>query len=73
MEYAFYLEKDFSEEEVRNAMNDLGKEKAPGPDGFNIAFFQHFWDAVKGKMMGFFIDFHARGIFQKSLNATFLS
>ena len=66
------LVRAFSEEEVRNAINDLGKEKAPGPDGFNIAFFQHCWDAVKRDLMVFFSDFHARGVFHKSLNATFL-
>jgi len=39
---------------VRNAINELGKEKAPGPDGFNIAFFQHCWDAandINGKIL----------------------
>jgi len=56
---------------VRNAINDLGKEKASGLDGFNSAFFHHCWDVVERDMMGFFTDFHARGVFQKSLNATF--
>jgi len=41
MEDAFDLVREFLEEEVRNAINDLGKEKAPRPDGFNIVFFQH--------------------------------
>ena len=66
------LVREFSEEEVRNAINNLGKEKASVPDGFNIAFFQHCWDTVKGNLMVFFSDFHARGVFHKSLNATFL-
>jgi len=48
MEDAFFLVKDFLEEEVTNAINDLRKEKAPGPDGLNIAFFQRCWDVVKG-------------------------
>ena len=54
MEDALDLEKDFSEEEVRSAINDLGKEKAPGPDGFNIAFFRRCWEIVMGDMMGLF-------------------
>jgi len=33
MEDALELQKEFSEEEVRSAINDLGKDKAP--DGFN--------------------------------------
>jgi len=33
------LVKDFSKEEFWNGINDLGKKKALGPDGFNIALF----------------------------------
>ena len=40
-EDASELVKEFSDEEIWKAINDLGKDKAPGPDGFNIAFFQH--------------------------------
>ncbi|RVW40616.1 hypothetical protein CK203_079178 [Vitis vinifera] len=32
------LENPFSEEEVFATLSDLGKEKAPGPDGFTMAF-----------------------------------
>ena len=64
---------DFSEDEVWQAITNLGKEKAPSPDGFNIAFFQHCWDIVKGEVMGLFSEFHSKGVFEKSLNATFIS
>jgi len=40
-EEALELVTEFSEEEVWQAINELGKDKAPGPDGFNIAFLQH--------------------------------
>ena len=33
------LVKDFTEDEVWNAISELGNEKAPGSYGFNIAFF----------------------------------
>ena len=72
LEDAWELEKEFFEEEVWKAINDLGKDKAPGPDGFNIPFFQHCWDVVKRDVMGLFADFHKKGIFEKSLNATFI-
>ena len=52
-EEASELVKEFSEEEIWKAVNDLGKDKAPGPDGFNIAFFQHCWSVVKRDNMGF--------------------
>ena len=35
------LEKDFREDEVWNAIIDVGNKKDPGLDGLNIAFFQH--------------------------------
>ena len=66
------LEIPFSEEEVFAALSDLGKDKAPGPNGFTMAFWMFCWDVVKIEIMGFFREFHERGRFVKSLNATFL-
>ncbi|RVW26080.1 putative ribonuclease H protein [Vitis vinifera] len=66
------LEIPFVEEEVLAALTDLGKDKAPGPDGFTMAFWLYGWDVVKFEIMGFFREFHERGRFVKSLNATFL-
>jgi len=51
----------------------LAKRKLRCPDGFNIAFFQHCWDIVKEDVMGLFLEFHSKGVFEKSLNATFIS
>jgi len=67
------LVREFSEEEVWKAINELGKDKAPGPDGFNIAFFQHCWNVVKKDIMGVFADFYKHGVFEKSLNANFIT
>ncbi|RVW49339.1 LINE-1 reverse transcriptase-like [Vitis vinifera] len=38
------LEIPFVEEEVLAALTDLGKDKAPGPDGFTMAFWLYGWD-----------------------------
>ena len=54
------------------AISDLGKDKAPESDGFTMAFWLFCWDVVKVEIMGFFREFHERGRFVKSLNATFL-
>ena len=72
-EDASELVKEFSEEEVWKAINDLGKDKAPGPDGFNIDFFQHCWNVVKKDISDLFAEFHKYGSFEKSLNATFIT
>jgi hypothetical protein len=47
-------------------------DKAPGLDGFSMAFFQASWDVIKTCIMGVFHDFHACSRFERSLNATSL-
>ncbi|WOK97482.1 hypothetical protein Cni_G06190 [Canna indica] len=37
----------FTEEEVITAMNNLGKGKAPRPDGYNLEFYLNFWGIIK--------------------------
>ena len=66
------LEEMFTEEEVLAAVSGLNDDKAPGPDGFPIAFWSFSWDFVKEEVMGFFKDFFQNEQFVKSLNATFL-
>ena len=39
-ESTIWLDRPFSEEEVRMAVFQLNKEKAPSPDGFTIAVYQ---------------------------------
>ena len=66
------LEEMFTEEEVLATVSGLNDDKAPGPDGFPIAFWSFSWDFVKYEVMGFFKDFFQNDQFVKSLNATFL-
>ncbi|RVW69982.1 putative mitochondrial protein [Vitis vinifera] len=57
LESAVWLDRPFSEEEVRMAVFQLNKEKAPGPDGFTIAVYQECWDVIKEDLM--------RGVYAK--------
>ena len=66
------LEKPFSEEEVFGALSGCCSEKASGPDGFSMTFWQFSWEFVKEEVMNFFRQFHETGSFVRSLNATFL-
>ena len=66
------LEEIFSEEEIWAAISGLNGDKAPGPDGFPLAFWSFNWDFVKAEVMGFFKEFHEQGKFVRSINATFL-
>lgn len=44
---AVKLEEPFTKEEVFNVLSTLNGDKAPGPDGFSMAFWQCCWDVVK--------------------------
>ncbi|RVW48874.1 LINE-1 retrotransposable element ORF2 protein [Vitis vinifera] len=66
------LEIPFSENEIHSALMDMSGDKAPGPDGFTMAFWQSSWDFVKEEILEMFKEFHEQGSFLKSLNNTFL-
>ena len=48
-------------------------DKAPGPDGFSLAFFHHCWGVVKRDVLTMFEEFYLHSKFEKSLNATFIA
>jgi hypothetical protein len=54
----------FSVEEVRNAINQIPSDKAPGPDGFTGGFLKKSVDTIKGdamKVIESFGDLHVYG------------
>lgn len=53
-------------------MSAMNGDKAPDLDGFSMAFFQACWDVLSLDIMKVFYDFHARGLFEKSLNVSFI-
>jgi hypothetical protein len=70
---ALSLEDPFEENEVWEVIKGMDRDKAPGPDGFSMAFFQDCWDVIKGDFMAVFADFYDRGEFVKSINSTFIT
>ena len=46
-EHNVMLLRTITREEVEEAVLQMEKGKAPGPDGFTIDFFQSCWDLVK--------------------------
>jgi hypothetical protein len=67
------LEVPFEEREVLKVVKGMNRDKAPGPDGFTMAFFQDCWDVIKSDIMGVLHEFHAHSKFVRSLNATFIA
>jgi hypothetical protein len=65
---ANWLERAFEESEVFEVVKALNSDKALGPDGYSMAFFQACWDVLKEDIMNVFHDFHTRGKFERSLN-----
>ncbi|RVW23579.1 LINE-1 retrotransposable element ORF2 protein [Vitis vinifera] len=51
---------------------EMNEDKALGPDGFSIFFWQCCWDFVKEEIMEMFKEFHVQNTFLKSINNTFL-
>jgi hypothetical protein len=67
------LEDPFEEREVWEVIKGMDGDKAPGPDGFSMAFFKECWEVIKGDFMAVFAEFHDRGKFVKSINSTFIA
>lgn len=59
------LERSFTEEEVFGALRAMSGDKAPGLDGFKMAFFQQCWSMVKGDVMATFGAFWCLGNLRK--------
>ncbi|RVW52812.1 LINE-1 reverse transcriptase-like [Vitis vinifera] len=66
------LEIPFAEIEIHAALMEMNGDKAPGPDGFTVAFWQNAWDFSKEEIMEMFKEFHEHNSFVRSLNNTFL-
>ena len=51
------LSSEFTVEEVKVALLQMGPTKAPGPDGMNALFYQKFWHIVGDDMVFAMLDF----------------
>ena len=61
-------EREFDREEVVQTLKELRGDKAPGVDGFTMAFFQHYWRMVRVDIITFFKEFHESYMFEKCVN-----
>ncbi|XP_026432710.1 uncharacterized protein LOC113330060 [Papaver somniferum] len=67
------LDADFSEAEVLQEIQELGHDKAPGPDGFPIMFFHKCWSFIKSDIMGTMQEFCDTGCIDTKHNSTFIT
>ena len=54
------------------ALSNLNGDKAPGPDGYKMVFWQFSWDIVKDDIMRMLEEFFETEKFVKNLKTTFL-
>ncbi|PNY08829.1 cysteine-rich receptor-like protein kinase [Trifolium pratense] len=69
---AYYLERPFDEEEVKQAVWECDNFKSPGPDGINFGFIKDLWADIKGDFMRFLLEFYSNGRLVKGSNYTLI-
>lgn len=68
-----WLEREFEEGELALALEECGRDKAPGQDGFNFTFIKAAWGFLKKDFADMLSKFHRSGKINREINATFLS
>jgi hypothetical protein len=58
-----------SPSEIKNAVFELNKEGAPGPDGFGAFFFQTYWDIINHDVVNVVTEFFTTGFLLPNFNA----
>ncbi|KAL0011169.1 hypothetical protein SO802_006277 [Lithocarpus litseifolius] len=61
---------EFTAEEVKEALFQMGPTKAPGPDGMNALFYQKFWHIVGDDVVSAILDFLNNGNMLPEINHT---
>ena len=67
-----WIERLFTEDEVKDAVFDCDGNKAPSPDGFSMAVFQSQWETVKNDILKVFEEFYRMGIINAITNETYI-
>lgn len=67
------LEAPFEEQEIQESIKACAGDKAPGPDGFTMAFLSQCWDIIRHDVVATIQNFHSRSTFERSINATFVA
>jgi hypothetical protein len=62
------LTKPFTEKEIKDALFQMEVNKAVGPDGIPIEFYQSCWEIIKAEAVDLFEEFHNGGLQVSRLN-----
>ncbi|XP_011101582.1 uncharacterized protein LOC105179641 [Sesamum indicum] len=72
-EEASHLLLPLSPNDVKQAVFDIAKDKAPGPDGYSLGFFKAAWPVVGEEVTRAVLDFFSTGKLLKQINSTILA
>ena len=67
-----WLERPFTEDEVKLVVFECDGSKAPGPDGYSMTVFQSQWDIVKNDIMKVLEEFYRSGVINGITNETYI-
>lgn len=67
------LNKEVTQEEIKNVVSMMNDYKSPGPNGFPAGFFKHNWDIVGKDVSEAVLEFFKKGYLLKEWNATFVA
>lgn len=66
------LIRDFKEEEVRCALNQMHPTKSSDPDSVSPIFFQNYWDIVGLDVINYVLNSLNSGVLPRNLNDTYI-
>ena len=67
------LVKEFTELEVKEALNQMAPLKVPGPDGMPPLFYQHFWATMQHDVTLAILSWLNSSILPKPINHTLIT
>lgn len=59
-----------TDREIKDALDLIGADRAPGPDGFTAAFYKQFWDTIGPDVCNMVRRFFESGIMDNGINHT---
>ncbi|KAL2223899.1 UNVERIFIED_CONTAM: hypothetical protein Sindi_2986700 [Sesamum indicum] len=72
-EEAGHLLEPFSAKDIKKVIFDIGKDKAPGPDGYSSGFYKNAWPMVGQEVTKAVLEFFSTGKLLKQINSTILT
>eukprot|EP00253_Pinus_taeda_P018287 PITA_18287 len=62
-----------TKEEIEAAMKLMGKDKSPGPDGWTIELFLHFYEQIGAEITEVVEESRLKGVIYRPFNSTFIA